>query len=130
MGLHRQAQPPYDWHRTCVMAGEGSLRVTGIRQLVRDLQALGLEVDDLKAAFSSIAAKGARLASAFAPKRTGALAASIRGNRAKSKAVVSAGRGKTSLYAGPINYGWARRGIEPAHFMQKADAQLAPQAIA
>lgn len=110
------------------MNGEGSLRVTGIKELVRDLQALGVSVDDLKAAFSAIAAKGARYASAFAPHRTGRLAASIRGNKAKSKAVVIAG-GARVPYAGAINYGWAARNIEASHFMQRADAVVAPEAV-
>jgi hypothetical protein len=110
------------------MAVGGGVRIEGLNQIVRDLQALGLEVDDLKDAFSDIAKEGARLASSFAPVRTGALAASLRGNRAKSKAVVSAGRARVK-YAGAINYGWRRRNIRPALFMQKADEAMRPRAL-
>lgn len=104
-------------------------KVEGLNKLTRDLQALGLDVDDLKDAFSAIAAEGAELAARYAPRRTGTLAGSVRGNRAKNKAVVSAGRARVP-YAGPINYGWPARGIAAAGFMQKADQAMQPKALA
>lgn len=103
-------------------------RVTGLSKVVRDLKAMGAEVDDLKDAFSTIAAEGADKASGFAPKRSGRLAASIRGNRAQSKAVVTAGRAAVP-YAGPINYGWPARGIKASLFMQKASDAMEPRAL-
>lgn len=106
----------------------GSVQVEGLTKTIRGLQKAGVEVDDLKDAFADIAAKGARLASSFAPVRSGKLRASIRGNRAKNKAVVTAGKARVP-YAGPINYGWPRRGIAPALFMQRADAAIAPDAL-
>ena len=48
--------------------------------------------------------------------------------RAKSKAVVSAGRASVP-YAGPINYGWPRRGISPADFTGKTDQVMQPRAL-
>lgn len=105
----------------------GSVQIEGLNRYLRELQGLGLQLDDLKGAFSQIARKGAALAARFAPKRTGALAASIRGNRAKNKAIVYAGRARVP-YAGPINYGWQARGIAPAAYMQKADEAIAPDA--
>ena len=110
------------------MPGRSGFKVTGLNEVVRALLAIGVEVDDLKDAFSTIAAEGARIASSYAPVRTGRLAGDIRGNRAKSKAVVTAGRVSVP-YAGPVNYGWAARGIEPAGFMQKADKELGPKAL-
>lgn len=104
-------------------------RVQGLNAVVRDLQAMGLEVDDLKEAFSTIASEGARVASGFAPRRTGRLAGDVRGNRAKSKAVVAAGRVSVP-YAGPINYSWPARNIKGSFFMQKADERMQPRALA
>ena len=104
------------------------VRVEGLNKVVRDLQKLGLEVEDLKEAFSGIAAEGAELASSFAPKRSGRLAASVRGNKAKNKAVVMAGRASVP-HAGPINYGWPKRGIAASSFMQRADEVLLPRAL-
>lgn len=89
---------------------------------------MGVEVDDLKSAFSSIATEAAQIAASHAPKRSGRLAGDIRGNRAKSKAVVTAGRASVP-YAGPINYGWSARNIRPALFMQAADEEMQPKAI-
>jgi hypothetical protein len=105
-----------------------SIRVDGLQQVVRARLAIGLDVDDLKDAFSDIAREGAQLASRAAPRLTGTLAADIRGNRARSKAVVAAGRVSVP-YAGPINYGWAKRGIAPAGFMQAADREWQPYAL-
>lgn len=110
------------------MVNRVGFKVQGLTQVVRALQEMGLDVDDLKDAFSKIAADAAQTAASFAPRKSGRLAADIRGNRAKSKAVVTAGR--TSVpYAGPINYGWPKRGIEPAGFMQKADQAMQPRAL-
>ena len=111
------------------MARSEGLYVTGLTGVVKALIEMGLEVDDLKAAFSSIADEAASKAAQFAPRGpTGRLAGDIRGNRAKSKAVVTAGR-RSVPYAGPINYGWARRNIEPSGFMQKTDEVMQPVAI-
>ncbi len=105
-----------------------SVKVEGLNKTLTALQRAGVEVADLKDAMGAIAAEGARLASGFAPVRSGRLRNTIRGNKAKAKAIVIAGRAKVP-YAGAINYGWPKRGIGPALFMQKADAQLAPRAV-
>lgn len=106
----------------------GSVKVEGLNQTLTALQRFGVEAQDLKDVMSEIAAEGARLASSFAPVRTGRLRSTIRGNKAKAKAIVIAGRARVP-YAGAINYGWQKRGIRPALFMQRADAALAPRAV-
>jgi hypothetical protein len=109
------------------MANPG-YRVEGLSTVVRELQAFGLEIDDLKDAFSRIAAEGARAASSYAPHASGALAGDVRGIRAKSKASVIAGRARVK-YAGVQNYGWAAHGIPATNFMQRADATLRPRVV-
>jgi hypothetical protein len=104
------------------------VEVIGVRAVARELELLGLDVGDLKEAFSTVAAQGARLAAEFAPYLTGTLSRDVRGNRAKNKAVVMAGRASVP-YAGPINYGWAARNIEGAFFMQKASDAMEPIAL-
>lgn len=106
----------------------GGVRVEGLSQKVRALKAMGLEVDDLKDAFASIAEEAKARVLQHTPKKTGKLAASVRGNRAQSKAVVRAGKAAVP-YAGPINYGWAARSITPSLFMQKGDAEMQPLAV-
>lgn len=105
-----------------------TVRITGLNRVVRGLEQVGLEVTDLKDAFSEVARMGARTAAALAPKRSGRLAGDVRGNRAKSKAVVAAGR-KSVPYAGVQNYGWPKRNIRATHFMQRADKAVAPFAL-
>lgn len=103
----------------------GSVQITGLNEAVRGLEKMSVEVDDLKKVFGEIAKEAAELASGFAPKKTGRLSGSIRGNKAKNKAVVTAGRSVVP-YAGAINYGWGAHNIAPAGFMQKADQAIAP----
>jgi len=110
-------------------AGFG-FKVEGLAQVVRDLQAIGLEVDDLKDAFSAIAAEGARVAAGFVHSQSGRLAGSLRGNKAKGKAVVTAGSAAAVPYAGPQNYGWKARNIRGQGFMQRTDAAMSPRAVA
>jgi hypothetical protein len=103
-------------------------KVEGLNKTITALQRFGVEAQDLKDVMAAIAAEGARLASGYAPSRKGNLRRTVRGNKAKAKAIVIAGRARVS-YAGPVNYGWHARGIRPALFMQKADAALAPRAV-
>lgn len=105
----------------------GSIQIYGLVRVVRELRGMGVEVEDLKDAFADVAQMGARTAARYAPKRTGRLAGDIRGNRATSKAVITAGRARVP-YAGPINYGWPKRNIQASGFMQKADRAIAPYA--
>ena len=104
-------------------------KVTGLTAVVRGLKALGLDVDDLKGAFSKIAEQGAQVERGFVPVRSGRLRSTVRGNRAQSKAVVTAGTARVR-YAGPIAYGWPKRHIKPSHFPQKTDAVMRPKALA
>lgn len=106
-----------------------SVEVDGLRELVRDLERAGVDVADLKESFSRIASEAADTAQGFTPHRSGKLAGSVRGNRAKNKAQVIFGRARVP-YAGPILYGWPKRGIKPATTIQRTDAVMdnrAPQ---
>lgn len=104
------------------------VKVEGLQKTVRALENLGVSVEDLKDAFAALAQEGATKAKGYAPVRTGTLAASIRGNRAKNKAVVTAGRARVP-YAGAINYGWPSHGIKPNPFMQRASDDVGKDAI-
>lgn len=97
------------------------LRVNGAGEVERDLAKLGVRLADLD--FTRIANEGMRLAASFAPRKSGKLAQSIKANKSKSRATIRAGSSRVP-YAGAINYGWRKRGIEPAHFMQRADLVL------
>lgn len=106
----------------------GGFHVVGLREVVRDLQAFGVEVEDLKDANAGIAEEGATVMRGFTKVVSGALRGTVRGNRAKGKAVVTAGRASVK-YAGPQNYGWKRRNIAAQGFTVKTDARMAPVAL-
>lgn len=95
------------------------VKIDGLPRLRSALRRAGVEVADLKAANAAAAAYVASAAAPRAPRRTGRLAASVRGNRAVGKATVSAG-GAATPYAGPIHWGWPARGIEPQPFIAEA----------
>lgn len=79
----------------------------------------GEDIATLKEAHAAVAAYVAAVAAARAPRRSGKLAASVRGNRAVSRARVSAG-GARLPYAGPVHWGWQARGIESQPFITDA----------
>ncbi|MBB3041155.1 hypothetical protein [Nocardioides soli] len=110
------------------MARAAGFKVEGLNSVVRALQQLGADVEDLKDVFSEIAATGADIAADHIDSDTGRAASTVRGNRAKNKAVVAAGSASVP-YLGVINYGWPERGIEAQEFMQSADDQLQPIAV-
>lgn len=84
------------------MTGTG-VRVTGLRETVRDLERLGVEVADLKEAFAKISRDVAAEAAGLVHVDTGALQRTIRPARTKNKAVVRAGSAGVA-YAGMHNY--------------------------
>ena len=102
-------------------------KVTGLRETVKALEDLGVEVADLKSVMGDIAAKAADVMAPFIPSRKGTLRASARPSKAKGKAVVTVGRARVP-YAGPINYGWRRRHIAPANFTGRTDRVMEGQA--
>lgn len=101
------------------------VRVEGLPQLRRQLRQLQGNVDDLKAANAAVAAFVAAAAASRAPKRTGRLAASVRGNKAVGRAQVRGG-GARVPYAGPIHWGWPARGIEGRPFVVDAAQATEP----
>lgn len=92
------------------------VRVEGGAKLRRELRAAAGDLDDLKDANAAAADYVAGIARSRAPVRTGALRATIRGNRAAGRATVSSGSA-TVRYAGPIHWGWPKRNIKPNRFI-------------
>lgn len=96
-----------------------AVRVEGLPELRRALRKLQVDLSDLKAANAAVATYVAAAAAGRAPRRTGRLSSSIRGNKALSRATVRAG-GAAVPYAGPIHWGWPARGIEGRPFIPEA----------
>lgn len=83
------------------MAG---VRITGLQATIRSLQKLGVSVDDLKGAIAPITNKVVEDAKRLTPVRTGKLSASIRGSKAKNKAVIRGGTARVP-YASFVEFG-------------------------
>lgn len=84
--------------------GEGEIRVEGARQMRRALKAAGDGLDELKDAHQEAARIVLAEADQRVPRRSGALAATGRVNRAASKASILYGNAKVP-YAPPIHWG-------------------------
>jgi len=81
-----------------------TVQILGLNKVVRGLQRIGVEIQDLKAAFKRVSSLVAGDAKQNVHSRTGTLAASIREGNAKNKATVRAGSARVK-YAGVIEYG-------------------------
>lgn len=92
------------------------IKVQGLRETVRSLERMGVDVQDLKAAFSAISREVASEATGIVRVASGAARNSIRIANTKNKAVVRAGSARVP-YAGVLNYGWPARGIEGDEFL-------------
>jgi len=82
----------------------GGVRVTGLRETVRNLERLGVSVQDLKDAFGAISRDVVADARGRVRVLTGAHRDSIREARTKNKAVVRAGNTGNAPAAGVLNY--------------------------
>lgn len=96
-----------------------SLQVEGARQLRRTLKEAGDDLSDLKDVYGAVATLVAWRGQATAPRRSGKLSQSVRGNRAASKSVIMAGTAKIR-YAPAIHWGWPRRHISANPWLSQA----------
>jgi HK97 gp10 family phage protein len=96
------------------------IKVAGLKQAIKALQAIGVPVAEIKAAGSQAGEIVAGQARALAPVRSGALRNSIRVSKALNRVSVSAGNNKSVSYANPIHWGWFKRNIKPQPFFVKA----------
>ena len=71
------------------MAAKSGVYIQGLREITRGMEKAGVDVEELKDVMGRIADEATRIMQPLIPKRSGALRASARGNRAKGKAVVT-----------------------------------------
>jgi len=91
------------------MAKSQAVTVQGMNQLRRALKQLGDDLADLKAAHRSAAELVMRRAAGTLPKRTGALAASLRVGSGAASSLLREGKASVP-YAGPVEFGGYPRG--------------------
>ena len=96
-----------------------TVKVKGLREVVRSFNQYEGAIDDLKEANAKIGQKVSQSAIATAPKLSGTLASTIRPNRAKNNVQIKAG-GARVPYAGVIEYGWPAHNIEAQPYLRRA----------
>ena len=94
------------------------VQVQGAAQLRASLRRAGSDLGDLRALHATAAAIAAQASAALTPARSGALRASVRSSGTKTAGILRAGRASVP-YAGPIHWGWPRRGIRPSLFLSQ-----------
>lgn len=96
-----------------------TVSVKGLREVTRSLDQYAGAIDELKEANAKIGSKVAQTAVATTPKLTGALAGTVKYNRAKNSVSLKAG-GARVPYAGVIEYGDPNRNREAQPFLRRA----------
>lgn len=107
------------------MTDSDPVRIEGVGELARTLRAAGESLDDLKDANQTASRIVLEEARSRAPKRTGALAASGRVNRAAKKANVIFGSAKVP-YASAIHWGWPSHNLKANPFGTTAAERTQP----
>ena len=100
-----------------------SFSIEGIDVLQRTMKKAGQDITDLTDAHARASEIVAAAARAGAPRRTGALASSVKSSKAKRTALVNV----TSRYAKPIHWGWPARNIEANPWVSEAAQATEPQ---
>ena len=101
------------------------VQVEGARELRRTLKAAGDDLSDLTKVNATVSRYVALRGAAMAPRRSGALAGSVRGNSAKASAIVRGG-GARIPYAGVIHWGWPAHHISSQPFLVNAAHETEP----
>ena len=120
------------------MAGvaSGSIKVEGLQQTIRQLQALGADKSEISNANYEAAQTLIKEATPLVPVRSGRLRSTLRASRAQMYAQAKAGSSQVP-YANPIHWGWFRdkqtgvnRNVKPQPFFAKALGLTYQQIIA
>lgn len=104
----------------------GSIRVEGLRETIKQLEALGADKSEIVDANFRAAETLRQQAQAQVPVRTGRLKSTLRSSKAKGYAQVSMGNARV-VYANPIHWGWfydkewfIQKNIKPNLFLYRA----------
>lgn len=87
-----------------IVNGDVRIRVTGLRELVRNMEKAGVEAQDIKEIMFGAGEIVAKRAATLAPVRTGRLVGNIRVGKAKNKASIKVGSARVP-YARFVYFG-------------------------
>jgi hypothetical protein len=102
------------------------VRVDGAKQLRATMKAAGVDLSDLNAVNKRTAEKVSAVAAPRTPRRSGALAATVRPAGTRTAAIVRAGTAAVA-YASVIEFGWPDRHIEAQPFVTSAAHDTEPE---
>lgn len=102
------------------------VEVKGLRKVVRSIEKLGTEVEDLKAVFTRIGARALSTANSGTPVRSGALKASNKQSKRKNSVYLYTGSAK-AYYARFIHWGTELQERRP--YLQEAVKKDGPWAV-
>lgn len=91
---------------------KNGIQVVGLRKVVRQIEKLGVEAEDLKDAFRRIGARALSTANAGTPVSSGALKSSNRQSKRKNSVYLYSGKAKT-YYARFVHYGTVKMEARP-----------------
>jgi hypothetical protein len=101
----------------------------GAKKFRQELKRAGVAVADLKEPYRLTAELVVRVAKPRTPRKTGALADTVRGSGTQTAGIVRAGN-KSVPYANPIHWGWPARHIKPQPWLsiaaQSSESQWLP----
>lgn len=91
---------------------KNGIQIVGLRKVIRQIEKLGVEAEDLKAAFRRIGVRALSTANAGTPVSSGALLTSNRQSKRKNSVYLYSGRAKT-YYARFVHYGTTQMEARP-----------------
>lgn len=95
------------------------ITISGVKEVTDTLNKLGRDIESNIELNKELSTTLSQKASALAPKLTGALASSVKGNPSAEKAQILAGSAAVP-YAGVIEYGWPDRNIDAQPYLNPA----------
>lgn len=106
---------------------KNGVEITGLRKVIRQIEKLGVESEDLKGAFQRIGTRALNTANAGTPVASGALKASNRQSKRKNSVYLYSGKKKT-FYARFVHYGTIY--MPERQYLYKAVERDGPWAVA
>jgi len=101
------------------MAEALSITVNGVSQASNALDKLAKDIVDRTDLNKELSSELSQKASAMAPRLTGELASTVKGNASADKAQIVAGGGAV-VYAGVQEYGWPEKNIKEQPYLRPA----------
>jgi len=105
---------------------EAVVEIRGLSRFRSTLKRAGADMADMKAVNQRVGDMVALVGASQAPRRSGNLAASLRGARQVARARAYS----DVIYAGPIHWGWPARNIRAQQFLLSAAIQTQPHWLA